>query len=438
MYLYDILAIICTGLSHFFLYFYLIRYERISFPIIILISLVFTVLLSIIITVTGYPEFNAIVMALFLLSLGLLQIDMTFMENLYFTLGNIVSISLLKIVLVEIGSVVYLWLPFNLYVWTPNVIHMVVTILIFIAILLLRTQIGKFAQYIVTSRLYYVSYVVLAISFVIIFLLTIPGSKFLFQIYTMYGDMMFTAAFILFFVLLLIVIIGSHLTKERLVQRQQAYLDDELLAYVKKLELLHDDLTSFRHDYINLLLTLDTGVRTKDIAQIERTYYDIIAPTSELINNCELEIIKLANVEQAEVKSLLSVKVFEAEQQGVDVTLDIPLPIGNIPMSLVHFIRIISILVDNGIEAAENSEDKILQIAFFEQENTVYFIVRNSVAENATIDLTNMYAKNYSTKAEQRGYGLYSLKYLIAKTKNATLDTEWKGSFFTQTYFVRR
>src|SRR5699024_8956292 len=155
MYLYDIVAIICTGLSHFFLYFYLIRYERISFPIIILISLVFTVLLSIIITVTGYPEFNAIVMALFLLSLGLLQIDMTFMENLYFTVGNIVSISLLKIVLVEIGSVVYLWLPFNLYVWTPNVIHMVVTILIFIAILLLRTQIGKFAQYIVTSRLYY-------------------------------------------------------------------------------------------------------------------------------------------------------------------------------------------------------------------------------------------------------------------------------------------
>src|SRR5699024_3903543 len=122
-------------------------------------------------------------------------------------------------------------------------------------------------------------------------------------------------------------------------------LDKELLDYVEKLELLHDELANFRHDYVNLLLTLDEGVRKKNIAQIERTYYDVIAPTSELINNRDLEIVKLANIEITEIKSLLSVKVFEAEQQGVDVTLDIPLSVGQIPLPLVNFIRIISILV---------------------------------------------------------------------------------------------
>lgn len=429
---------ILTGLSHFFLYFYLIRYEKISSPVIVFISLVFTVLLGTIITVTGYPEFNAIVMGLFLLSLGLLQIDMTLMENIYFTVANLVSISLLKMVLVEIGTVVYLLLPLNLYMWTPNMIHMFITIIIFIAILLLRTQIGKFAQYIVTSRLYYVSYIVLTLSFVIIFLLTVPGSELLFQIYTTYGDMMYTSAFILFFILLLIVIIGSHLTKERLVQRQQAYLDKELLEYVEKLELLHDELANFRHDYVNLLLTLDEGVRTKNIAQIEQTYYDVIAPTSKLINNRELDIVKLANVQRTEVKSLLSVKVFEAQQQGVNVTLDIPLAVKEIPMPIVDFIRIISILIDNGIEAAINSEEKTLQIAFFEQGTSLYFVVRNSVTNSVAIDITNMYAKSYSTKAEERGYGLYSLKSLIEKADNVTMDTEFVGSFFTQTIIIRK
>lgn len=429
---------ILTGLSHFFLYFYLIRYERISFTLIVLISLVFTLLLGTIVTVTGYPEFNMIVTVLMLLSLGLLQIDMSFMENVYFTMANIVTISLLKIVLIELGSVVYLSLPLNLYVWTPNLIHMIVSIIIFATVLFLRKQIGRFAQYILTSRLYYISYLVLTISTIIIFLLTMPRSQFLFHIYTTYGEMMYTGAFILFFVLMLIVIVGSHLAKERLVQRQQAYLDGELLDYVEKLELLHDDLANFRHDYINLLLTLDEGVRTRNIEQIERTYYDVIAPTSQLINNRELEIVKLANVVQAEVKSLLSVKVFEAEQQDVDVTIDIPFSIEQIHIPLVNFIRIISILVDNGIEAALMSNAKVLQIAFFEQEETVYFVVRNSIAEDIPIDLSNMYAKNYSTKAEQGGYGLYSLKHLIQKTKNVTLETSFTKLFFTQKLIIQK
>lgn len=438
MYIYDIVALVLTGFSHFFLYFYLIRYEGISFPFVILLSLVFTVLLSVIITVTGYPEFNAIVMGLFLLGLGLLQIEMTFWENVYFTIANIVSISLLKIVLVELASVIYLWLPFNLYIWTPNVIHMVVTVVIFAAILLLRKRIGKFAQYIVTSRLYYVSYLVLVVSFIIIFLLTIPRTQFLFHIYMLYGDLMYTSVFILFFVLMLIVIIGSHLTKERLVQRQRAHLDEELLAYVAKLESLHDELANFRHDYVNLLLTLDEGIRAKNIKQIERTYYDVIAPTSDLMSNRELEIVKLANVEQTEVKSLLSVKVFEAEQQGIDVTVDIPLLIRQVPLALVTFIRIISIIVDNGKEAAVLSEEKVLQIAFFEQEDAVYFVVRNSVAADATVDLADIYVKNYSTKAERRGYGLYSLKHLISELENVTLETSFRESFFTQTLIIHR
>lgn len=437
MYLYDVIAIVFIGLSHFLLYFTLIRYDRISFPFIILISLVFTVLLGTIITVTGYPEFNAILMSVFLLSLGLMQIEITFMENLYFTIANIVSISLLKLVLVELGSIIYLWLPFNLYIWTGNVIHMVVTILILIAILSLRKQIQRFAQYIVTSPLYYVSYIVLTISFVIIFLLTMPQVNFLFHIYEAYGQMMYTSAFVLFFILLLIVIIGSHLTKEKLVQQQREYLDYELLDYVEKLEVLHDELANFRHDYVNLLLTLDEGVRTKDIEQIEQTYYDVIAPTSEIINNRELDIVKLANVHQAEVKSLLSVKVLGAQQHNMKLSIDIPHPINKLPMSLVNFIRIISIIIDNGLEAAIRSEEKLLQIAFFEKDTELYFVVRNSVAKDEVIDLYNMYAKNYSTKAEERGYGLYSLKRLIDETDNAILETGFQSPYFTQTFILQ-
>src|SRR5699024_3432466 len=104
MYVYDIVAIILIGISHVLFYFQLIRYHRLSYPMVITLSIVFTILLGIVVTVTGYPEFNIIMFLLFLLSLGLMQVKLTFLQNLYFTLASMVSVTLLKIVDASIVS----------------------------------------------------------------------------------------------------------------------------------------------------------------------------------------------------------------------------------------------------------------------------------------------------------------------------------------------
>lgn len=437
MYIYDIVALLCTGISHFVLYFYLIRYDRISLPYMILLSIVFSILLGTIITVTGYPEFNTVLVGLFLMSLGLMQIELSFFHNVYYTIANMVSISLLKIILFEFALYLYDLSPFNLYIWTENLLHMIVTIVILAAILLLKTQIARFAEFIVTSPfLYYVSYLVLVISLIIIFLLTMPQIHFLYRIYESYGEMMYTSTFILFFILLIIVMLGAHLTKEKLVREQQEQLDDALLQYVNKLEVLHDELASFRHDYVNLLLSLDDGIRMKDMEQIERTYMEVIKPTLGIINHHELSIVKLANVQAVEIKSLLSVKVFEAQRRDLQVIIDIPHPIESVPLALVDFIRIISIMFDNGIEAAVESREKLLHIAFLQKELDTYFVVRNSMA-NRKIDLGLIYEKNFSTKDASRGYGLYSLKQLIDKADHATLETVVDPPYFTQVFRLK-
>src|SRR5699024_5503885 len=97
MYVYDIVALLCIGISHFVLYFYLIRYDRISLPYMILLSIAFSILLWTIITVTCYTEFITIVTVLFLMSVGLMQIVFSFFQYVYFMMANMVSISLLEI-----------------------------------------------------------------------------------------------------------------------------------------------------------------------------------------------------------------------------------------------------------------------------------------------------------------------------------------------------
>ncbi|CEH31152.1 Histidine kinase [Aneurinibacillus migulanus] len=232
-------------------------------------------------------------------------------------------------------------------------------------------------------------------------------------------------------------LISWHLTKEKILEEHQEHLDKELLDYVEKLEFMHDELASFRHDYMNVLLALEEGVRTKNLTQIEQVYYDVIAPTSKLINNRELDIVKLSRVNIPEVKSVLSVKVVTSQQQQVKVMVDIPQTIETIAMPVVTFIRAISILLDNAIEETVRSKDKMLQVAFFEMEERQYFIVRNSCRHKA-IDLQQIYKKLYSSKEGNRGYGLFSLKRMIDKTDNATLETTFVAPYFTQTLILKK
>lgn len=438
MYVYDISAIFLIGISHVLLYFQLIRYNRLSYTMVIILSVIFTILLGLVVSVTGYPEFNIIMFLLFLLSLGLMQVELTFMQNLYFTLASMVSITLVKMVLMELGMIFFMWTPFNLYLWTASIIHLIVAIVIVISIVMLRKPIQRLAKYTVASPLYYyISYALFGVGLIVVLILTMPSTNLLATVYQQYGQVGYIVAFILFFILLLMVLIGSHLTKERLLEEQQDRLDNELLDYVEKLEIMHDELASFRHDYMNILLTLGEGVRTKNIVQIEQIYHEVIAPTSILVNNHELDIVRLSHINVPEVKSLLSVKLIAAHHQNIQVMVDIPKPIEEIAMPMVNFIRIISILVDNGLEEAVQSKDKILQLAFFEMKENQYFIVRNS-SKQRTIDLELIYKKRHSSKKGNRGYGLYSVKQMIDKTANATLETNFKDSFFTQTLILKK
>ncbi|MFB1052087.1 GHKL domain-containing protein [Paraliobacillus sp. JSM ZJ581] len=436
MYIYDIIATVLIGISHILLYFQLIRYNRLSYIMTISLSIIFTILLGIVVTITGYPELNIVVFVIFLLSLGLMQMELTFFKNLYFTLASIVSMTLVKIVLMEIAISLFMWSPFNLYLWSFSLIHLSVAVIITISVWLLRNPIQSFSRYIVESPLYVISYGILIIGLGIALILTSPSTVFLSTMNQKIGQLSYNLAFILFILLLLMVLIGSHLTKERLVREQQDCLDNESLDYVKKLEIMHEELASFRHDYLNILLALDGAIRTGDLKQIEKTYHNVISPTSEHINNQELDIVRLSNIHIPEIKSVLSVKLQTAHQQHTQLLVDIPNPIHDIHIRLVEFIRMISILVDNGIEEAVNSKEKIIQLAFFEIEDTQYFIVSNST-DHTSIDLHRLYEKGYSKKKEKRGYGLFALKQMIDKTPHVTLQTSFIAPLFTQTLMIK-
>ena len=131
----------------------------------IALSTVFIILLAIVVTVTRISELNSTIV-LFLISLGLMQNELKFKHNLYFALVSMVIITLVKMLLLDLGMKIFMLTPFNLYLWTGSIIHLIVSILTFIGILVARKRIQKSLN-IVSSPLYYVTYILLMIRFII-------------------------------------------------------------------------------------------------------------------------------------------------------------------------------------------------------------------------------------------------------------------------------
>lgn len=381
------------------------------------------ILLGIVVTFTGFPELNIILLFIFLLTIGLLQRKnvLSFTQNIYFVLCSVVGITILRMVLMEVLFQLFMLSPLNLYRWTESVIHLISAIVILLSLIIWRKRIIKTSAYIVQHTLYYVIYCLLLISVFTLLVLNAPSIHILNQLHMNYWKVSYMISIVLFFVLLILLLISSHLATERLELVQQENLDRELLDYVEKLEVMYEELAAFRHDYINVLLSLDEAIRTKNIEMIEQVYKSTIAPTSQMMNDKQYELIKLSNITIPEVKSVLSVKVIEAQQQNINVTLDVPVKLTSIAMPLATFIRAISIILDNAIDEARESEKQNLQIACFEVDQTQNFIVRNS-CKQTEIDIQRIFDRDYSHKGSKRGYGLFSLKKITEETPNAVLE----------------
>nr|WP_250318422.1 GHKL domain-containing protein [Streptococcus lutetiensis] len=103
----------------------------------------------------------------------------------------------------------------------------------------------------------------------------------------------------------------------------------------------------------------------------------------------------------------------------------------NPAIPLISYIRILSILFDNAIEAALESENPKIAVANFYQDGDFVFIIENSTREKS-VDLSNIFQRGYSTKGENRGLGLATLVDFQDDYENLSVGTSSFDYKFTQ------
>jgi len=237
--------------------------------------------------------------------------------------------------------------------------------------------------------------------------------------------------FFSYFILLMIIIyiLITSITKEMDLKNKQIQFDS-LQEYTSSLEKLYADMRSFRHDYINILSSMIGYIENRDIDSLEKYFNEKIFPLSKGMASNNFKLGLLSNIKIPEIKGIFSSKIIRAQELNIDVFIDIAEPIERIDMDIIDISRVIGILLDNAIEAAIKCEKPSMKVAVINKENSVLFVIINSIYEEVLI--YKIYEKGYSTKGENRGLGLYNLKQITGKYTNVSIDTIVENGEFKQ------
>ena len=434
MLLYELLTVVIIGVGHFYLY-TILDQIHIKPIYLILLSFLFSVITVTAISLTGLVELNVILLICIYVLVGWFVKRKEVSQTIYFVLISIIIYSVVKNILYILMINLLLISPINYYIWTPSLIHFISVTTLLIIIFLLRNKLRVVAETLPTSRLYLPTYILVVICTFLLVIINFPTVSILAQLNLLYREQLYIAILLMVITILFFVTINTYVSKKKLIKQHEQTMYEQLTEYVGKLEVMHDELATFRHDYLNILLSLEESIRNNDLQQVKQIYYQTVEPTSQMINHQQLELTKLSSIQIPELKSILSMKVLTAQRLQLTVNLDIPQTFSKVPMSMDQYIRVITILIDNAIEEAAKSQLKLLQISLFEVDQYSYFIIKNSIS-TSEINLEQLYSKEYSTKGTNRGYGLYSVKRILNHHPNVMLNTSILENMFTQELLI--
>lgn len=237
------------------------------------------------------------------------------------------------------------------------------------------------------------------------------------------------------FLILIGLVIEAYLEEQRI----NTQLLNNLTIYTEKIESINEELAMFRHDYKNLLYSLQIAISYEDILEIKRIYEETIAPTKKIIDNEEFELMKLNRLKNMELKALISMKINTAKQAKLKVIVDVPeVFILDTSIDLVIVIRLLAILLDNAIENSAKSELKMFAISIFNKNETQEFVITNSV--QAEFDFRVMKKTKFSSKSnpEEHGWGLLYVKEIVDFSDQFDLQTSFNEGAVTQHLIIEK
>ena len=197
---------------------------------------------------------------------------------------------------------------------------------------------------------------------------------------------------------------------------------------IENLNYICDSTRTFRHDFNNIMQAIGGYIQTNNIYDLKQ-YYNKIIPECFHINNLYRLHSKL--MVNTALYSIISDKYNLAEKKNIKMSLNILLDLNYLKIDTYTLTKILGILLDNAIEASSECPKKIINLSFQDNKDKQLIIIENTYL-NKGVSTKKIFEKNYTTKKNNSGLGLWEVQKLINKHENLNLETKASSDFFLQ------
>ncbi|PTJ25616.1 ATP-binding protein [Staphylococcus simulans] len=231
-------------------------------------------------------------------------------------------------------------------------------------------------------------------------------------------------------VVVLVLVISFTVLREMKYKRQVEEIEN-YYKYTLRIEKINNDMRKFRHDYVNILLSMSEFIRDDDMPGLRAYFEEHIVPLKDNMQTNSFKINGLERLQIRELKGLLTTKIIQAQENNIRVSVEVPDEIHHISLDMIDLSRVMGIILDNAIEASTEIDDPLIQIGFMKNKDAVMIIVMNKCAKDIP-KVHELFKENFSTKGPNRGLGLSTLREIIDQTDNVLLDTVIENHYFIQ------
>lgn len=205
----------------------------------------------------------------------------------------------------------------------------------------------------------------------------------------------------------------------------------------KRLYKIIDGLRLIKHDYNNILQTLNGYVITKQYDGLEQHIKKLTCESNQISTT---ESVNPSIFNQPAVYGIVDSKYFDALDKNIKVNINVNTNIKEINFDFADLSRVLGILLDNAIEATQQSESKEMSINFsYNKKKQADMIeIKNTIKPNLDIDVNKIFDKGESSKNEKSGLGLWEVKKIISSKNNSQIYTNIDDNTFSQTIIIEK
>ncbi|WP_153732824.1 sensor histidine kinase [Sporosarcina obsidiansis] len=237
---------------------------------------------------------------------------------------------------------------------------------------------------------------------------------------------------ILFFYFVIMIILTRIVLHTMMKEQEitQKFIEQQQFThYMQTLEQVNRDMQTFRHDHANILLSLRGYIESEDVKGLRKYFDEQIVKVEQRTLYKNQVFSQLDRLQLIEIKGLISTKLLLANELSIPISVEIPDVIEDISINRLHLSRVLGILLDNAIEASTSLDDPQINLAFLSVEHQVIIVIENRLLDSE-VSIQQLFTERYSTKREDGGLGLPSVRRILAEYPNSTWNSRIENQWF--------